>query len=159
LRFKVRNDSNAPITAWRTHPELPPQKGGTRNREFSGVYGVHPYLVGVTDISPSPSKEDCPMLLLSMLVGLQLIAADNVPTLDVGPGCRATVGIADVSPSSCFSDEKAAHNQLLKEWSQFSAADKTLCVGEATGFEPSYVELLTCLELMRDARTPYGAQE
>ena len=30
------------------------------------------------------------MLLVSMLVGLQLISADPVPTLNVGPGCQAT---------------------------------------------------------------------
>ena len=96
------------------------------------------------------------MLLLSMLVGLQLVATDPVPTLDVRPGCQSTVDTAVMSEQGCLSDEEAAHAQLTKVWSQFQASDKAMCVDQTSNFQPSYVELLTCLELMRDARIPYS---
>jgi hypothetical protein len=98
------------------------------------------------------------MLLLSMLIGLQLIATDGVPTLDVGPGCRAPVDIPEMSASSCLADEKSARDDLIKEWQQFSASDKTMCTDQTQSYDPSYVELLACLESARDAKKPSGAK-
>jgi hypothetical protein len=98
------------------------------------------------------------MVLLSVLLGLQLVAAnaaDQVPALDIGPGCRATVDTAGMSEQACVSDEQAAHASLSKVWSQFATDDKAMCVDQTKNYNPSYVELLTCLELMRDARIPY----
>ena len=95
------------------------------------------------------------MLLLSMFVGLQLVAADQIPTLDTRPGCRATVDMAGMSEQGCLGDERKAHDDLAKAWPGFSAGDKAMCVDQTSSFNPSYVELLTCLELMRDARIPY----
>jgi hypothetical protein len=47
-----------------------------------------------------------------------------------------------------------ALSELKTEWAQFSSADQTLCIGETTiGGFASYVELLTCLEMARDAAT------
>jgi len=97
------------------------------------------------------------MLLVSMLVGLQLISADPVPTLNVGPGCRATTDVAGMSETDCLDDEKSAREDLLKEWEQFSAQDKVMCTDETKSYDPSYVELLTCLESARDAKTPPDA--
>ncbi len=97
------------------------------------------------------------MLLLSMLVGLQLISADPVPTLNIGPGCRATTDAAGMSETDCLDDEKSAREDLLKEWAQFSAQDKVMCTDETKSYDPSYVELLTCLESARDAKTPPDA--
>ena len=49
--------------------------------------------------------------------------------------------------------EQAVREELKKEWSTFSAADKQHCVSLAkTGGESSYTELLTCLEMARDVR-------
>ena len=96
------------------------------------------------------------MLLLSMLVGLQLIAADQVPALDVRPGCRATTDLAGMSEQECLNDEKTAREDLAREWAQFSADDKATCTDETKNFNPSYVELLTCLETARDAKIPYN---
>ena len=46
-----------------------------------------------------------------------------------------------------------AKDQLAKEWTQFAAADKSHCLQLSTiGGDPTYTELLTCLELERDAR-------
>jgi hypothetical protein len=99
------------------------------------------------------------MLLASMIVGLQLIAASQVPTLDVHPGCRANSDIVNMSAEQCLSDESAAREGLLKEWGQFGAGDKAMCTDETRTFNPSYVELLTCLETARDAKIPYRPGE
>jgi hypothetical protein len=43
--------------------------------------------------------------------------------------------------------------QMVKQWSQFSADDRRHCIAEATmGGDSSYTELLTCLEMARDVR-------
>jgi hypothetical protein len=49
-------------------------------------------------------------------------------------------------------DERAAQVQLTNNWSQYSRAHKTQCVGMTTrGGPSSYVELISCLNIMRDA--------
>jgi hypothetical protein len=54
---------------------------------------------------------------------------------------------------SCLADERTAEETLNQNWSKYSAADKIQCVGNVkTGGPPSYVELLSCLEIMRDAK-------
>src|ERR1700731_1642916 len=53
-----------------------------------------------------------------------------------------------------MADERAAQDQLAKNWPQYAASDRAQCVGIVSkGGPPSYVELLSCLEIMRDART------
>jgi len=84
----------------------------------------------------------------------QLVAADQVPNLDVRPGCQAA-DIADMSQQTCLEDERAARDDLMKEWGQFPAQDKAMCADQSKNYHPSYVELLTCLEIARDAKIPY----
>jgi len=53
----------------------------------------------------------------------------------------------------CVQSEQQVREELKKEWSTFSAADKQHCVSLAkTGGESSNTELLTCLEMARDVR-------
>lgn len=104
------------------------------------------------------------MLPSVFLLGAQLATpvADNVPTLNTEPVCQ---GIARQGGSSfhdpeiakekqdCLQSEKQVREELVKQWSSFSAADKNACIREATmGGDSSYTELLTCLEMARDAR-------
>jgi hypothetical protein len=45
-------------------------------------------------------------------------------------------------------DERTAQEQITKDWQHYASADKTDCVDmNRTGGAPSYVELLTCLEV------------
>ena len=85
---------------------------------------------------------------------LTITVADQVPQLNVGPTCRATAAVIrgrDID--SCQRDEQEAHERLQKEWTEFSQSDKARCVQMTTlGGEPSYVELLTCLEIARDVK-------
>jgi hypothetical protein len=98
------------------------------------------------------------MVLPALMVGasLTIAVADNVPRLDVNPSCRAAAsGMVGVKQdmSVCLEDEKAARDQLVKEWSQFAGDDKTRCTRMSTrGGSPTYTELLVCLQMARDAK-------
>jgi hypothetical protein len=50
-------------------------------------------------------------------------------------------------------NEQAMRKKLVGEWSTFTAPEKSSCVGEEiSGPLPSYTDLVTCLEMARDAR-------
>ena len=85
-----------------------------------------------------------------------MVAADRVPKLNVEPSCK-TAGVEGMAlgrtTQSCLNDENGARDQLVKDWSTFSASDKNHCLSMvSTGGSPSYVELLSCLEMSRDAK-------
>jgi hypothetical protein len=97
-----------------------------------------------------------PALLPMLALSSQLVmVADKVPQLDPGPGCRAAVGAAimpDRNENACLSDEKAAKAKLEKEWPNFTAEQQRHCTQlSTTGGPPSYVELLTCVEMSQAA--------
>jgi hypothetical protein len=85
---------------------------------------------------------------------LILVAANSVPTLNVEPSCRAAAEQATRPNylSTCKQIEQKARDQLVKDWSQFSAANKRQCVSlSKLGGPPTYTEVLTCLDMTRDA--------
>jgi hypothetical protein len=53
---------------------------------------------------------------------------------------------------NCREDEHHAREQLLQQWTQFDTADRVMCDGAAQSgaVEPTYTELMTCLEMTRD---------
>jgi hypothetical protein len=94
----------------------------------------------------------------ALVLGSSLIsvAADRVPTLNVAPSCRAAAisgMMTGRTSDSCMNDENTARDSLAQDWGQFSASDKSHCLSMiSTGGGPSYVELLSCLEMSRDAK-------
>jgi hypothetical protein len=88
--------------------------------------------------------------------------SDEFPVLNVQPLCRGIISQGDaplqagdrsVTMDQCLQAERVDRETMIKEWSQFSAADKKNCVAEATmGGESSYTDLLTCLEMARDVK-------
>jgi hypothetical protein len=84
---------------------------------------------------------------------LFVTVADNVPKFDIARSCKldiaATAGLSvDQSIKSCVRDEQQARQQLGKQWSKFPAAARASCTGqESIGGTPSYVSLLTCLQM------------
>jgi hypothetical protein len=49
--------------------------------------------------------------------------------------------------------EETARKELPKDWSTIPIAERSQCVATmAKGWFPSYVELVICLEMMRDSR-------
>lgn len=79
-------------------------------------------------------------------------SVNRVPQFDFKPSCRAIASKGVENSRSCEADEEVAREQLSKEWDQFSASARSMCTGMTENFDPSYVELLSCLELMRDAK-------
>lgn len=84
------------------------------------------------------------------------LAADEVPRLDMKPGCRTAADSAATVKrdyDSCLKSEESARDKLKASWKKFPAEDRSRCTGMTKmGGPPSYVELLTCLEMARDAR-------
>jgi len=102
----------------------------------------------------------------ALALGLQLVmpiaAGDGVPRLNVEQVCKGIAeqgGVTfhdpaiDQEKKNCLDSEQAIRDQLVKQWSSFSADDRTHCVNESVmGGDSSYTELLTCLEMARDVR-------
>jgi len=79
-------------------------------------------------------------------------ADPQVPNLDVTPTCRA-IDKSDMQldEKRCRQSENDARDQLKRDWASYSAADRSQCITTATmGGTASYVELITCLEMLRD---------
>ena len=89
-----------------------------------------------------------------------------VPNFDVHAACNElkmvpealTVDTGEPGESDaiqhCVQAELDARTQLTKEWTEFSPANRKLCVGESKsgGVAPAYSELETCLQMTRDSR-------
>ena len=77
---------------------------------------------------------------------------DAVPKFDIVKECRFEGG-STATFDQCSRDEAVALERLELDWLQFASADKRSCLSSATiaGFA-SYVDLLTCLEMSRDAK-------
>jgi hypothetical protein len=103
------------------------------------------------------------ILALLMLASASIAYAQQaVPTIDIGPTCRAAAkGSAGMQQDyeSCQKSEQAARDALAQQWTTFLAADRGSCYRlTTTGTPGTYTELLTCLEMKRDARKlPDGA--
>ena len=93
-------------------------------------------------------------LPIAILATLSPIAvSDTVPRFDTVRECRIEGG-PSVDQARCSRDEAAALRQLQEAWAQYVGADRKTCATEATiGDFASYVELLTCLEMSRDAKS------
>jgi len=94
------------------------------------------------------------VLLQIIATGAQLVlAADNVPELKYEQSCRSATRAAampDRNEDSCLQDERAAKQKLSEEWKDFTPAQRSHCVQLShSGGYPSYVELLTCMEMSK----------
>jgi hypothetical protein len=105
------------------------------------------------------------ILFSAMMVGghLLMAVADKVPDLNFEPICRDS-GALDLAGKDdmqdCLKAEGTARDALAKQWSQFGPADRTRCLRLATSNgSASYVEVLTCLEMDRDAKTRHPTRD
>ena len=108
------------------------------------------------------SKEGIvPALLPVLLLGSQVVlAADRVPQLDFTLSCKSAGTGSLMGPSagtrnaqSCEQDERDARNKLDQVWTSYAAPERDRCTRLSTlGGSPSYVELLTCLEIAKAAQ-------
>ncbi len=83
-------------------------------------------------------------------------SAGSVPRLDVKATCRRaqplSAGGEQSAYDSCLRDELEAQKELVKKWPTFKSSAQSVCVQETKiGGAASYVELITCLELDKQA--------
>ena len=91
------------------------------------------------------------LLATPFLLGALPALADTPPVLDVAGTCRSSGSVnpdADRASGGCLRSENEARTTLRQQWGKFGPSAKRQCSqqSQAGGF-PSYVELLTCLEL------------
>lgn len=103
-------------------------------------------------------------LTLVLAGHLAVAVVDKLPTLNIEPSCRGAAQVTVPKPDgqmpsaaeireSCFAKEHDARDQLARQWSEFDRDHRTNCVrSTSAGGVPSYVELLTCLEIADQAR-------
>jgi len=85
--------------------------------------------------------------------------AGSVPIIDARKGCLASqeavgsiFGPNNASGvDSCLKQEQEARQQIINKWTTYPPVDKQKCI-ITTGYNPSYVEWITCLEMYRDVR-------
>jgi hypothetical protein len=101
-----------------------------------------------------------PALLPLVLTASHLMLVSDVPVLKVEPSCRAVATAAvgaNRDENACLREERRAHGKLQQQWDQFSSADQTRCLRLShLGGHPSYVELLTCLQVAKAAKALPG---
>ncbi len=87
-------------------------------------------------------------VLLGFYAG-PMIAADAVPEFKID-SCRQAEesGSASRNAQACFQDEQKAKDTLKQNWTTYDSSQKGHCqrLMKAGGM-PSYVELLTCIEM------------
>lgn len=90
----------------------------------------------------------------------------GVPELNVKGSCSdaqkfSTGDDKNLAFKGCMQDEMNAKDQLAKRWASFKPKDRQDCVEQARAPSPSYVEVLTCLEMdsgaMSNAPTGRGS--
>jgi hypothetical protein len=152
---------------------MPRRKSETTIGNFDGRHDAREtscLYAGVDGSAAAPDRNEAAMTarvirtacLIASLgavgIGAQVAPAraDSPPKLQVDSSCDAAGRGSIVlgrNKAACLADETTAEDMLKENWSKYIAADKTQCVGMAkTGGPESYVELLSCLEIMRDAR-------
>jgi hypothetical protein len=94
--------------------------------------------------------------------------SDRYPVLDVAPLCRGLTsssslleGLDAGSFDNCMKGQQDDRQDMIKQWSTFSAEDKRHCIAGATmGGVASYTDLVSCLEMSRDAgKLPSAAKD
>jgi hypothetical protein len=97
-------------------------------------------------------------LMLLLLAGAPASAREELPRFNVEAVCRAAPSLVpgDQSPyQSCMKDEADARTQLERQWNSFNDSSRRTCVEETNvGGSPSYVDVLTCLQMNSGDFTP-----
>lgn len=96
------------------------------------------------------------LALLAFGASLLLPVSDRVPSFNVEPSCRAAAKMGeslDARLPQCLRDEQEARQKLEADWLSYTAGIRQECIASTNaGGEPSYVELLECMIMARDAK-------
>jgi hypothetical protein len=93
------------------------------------------------------------LLVLAAMAPSRAKEAD-VPTIDLQKFCKETaVIVLNDNPQTdldvCMNDQKAARDQLVKDWASYPALARQRCVKPGE-YRSAYIEWLTCIEMTRD---------
>jgi len=81
-----------------------------------------------------------------------------MPNLNVEKSCMeardSTGADPDQTYKNCLADEIDARKTLAQKWSSFKPGTRRSCVEAGATPNPSYVELLTCLEMFNGTLMP-----
>ena len=86
--------------------------------------------------------------------GVASAQSASVPTVDIATTCRTSEkAITSIfgpgtmqTFDSCMKQENEARAEIVKSWRKYPAGGRQRCIN-TTGYMPSYVEWLTCLEM------------
>ncbi len=97
-----------------------------------------------------------PVFLPAIIAASHIVlVADQIPKFDVESQCQIAAAAAvpaNRDLNACKRDEATARNKLNEQWGTYTPGQQAHCVSfEQMGGNPSYVELLTCLELAKAA--------
>ena len=84
---------------------------------------------------------------------LSLAASERFPEYNIEATCQLSTSALDGTGekmSGCVRDERRAREQIAPIWSAMKAGTRRVCAGDETS-APSYVELLTCVQMSEDA--------
>lgn len=129
--------------------------GGKSPRSFlpqSGGASANPAPPPVSRENPKVIHMQAPAMLLTGL-SLVVTASAPIPTYDVKPTCRTAIalsGVAGRTAEMCEASEAQARAEIVKAWSTFTEASKDRCLKTVGVRRPSYIELVVCLESVRD---------
>ncbi|QXX75248.1 hypothetical protein [Methylovirgula sp. HY1] len=88
--------------------------------------------------------------------------AERVPKLDVAGSCREAKGFGTTDPGqtykNCMLAETQAKRQLEKNWAHFKPSTRRDCRAAGAYPSPSYVELLTCIEMTEQTLIPQSTE-
>ncbi|MFZ0494812.1 MAG: hypothetical protein WBG11_00815 [Methylocella sp.] len=99
-------------------------------------------------------------IALLALPDLASAKPDGVPRFDVARSCKdAQAYVGDdknLAYRGCMKDENDARAKLVQKWTRFKPGDRKDCVAQGAAPVPSYVEILTCLEMSDEAEALYN---
>ncbi len=93
--------------------------------------------------------------LFAIFAGVEA-ATSGVPKLDVEQSCREAQEFGGydnnkLAYKGCMQDENDAYKQLQQNWSRFKPENRSTCLAQGLSPMPSYVEILTCIEMYDSA--------
>jgi hypothetical protein len=98
-------------------------------------------------------------IALLALPDLASAKPDGVPRFDVARSCEDALAYTgddkNLGYRGCMKDENDARAQLVQKWAHFKPGDRKDCVAQGAAPVPSYVEILTCLEMSEEADALY----
>ena len=99
-------------------------------------------------------------IALLPLADLAMAKPDAVPVFNVAPSCLEAREYAgdnrNLTYQGCMKDENEARAELVRKWAHFKEGDRRDCVAQGAAPMPSYVEILTCLEMSDEAGALYN---